>query len=354
MKPPFATRPARLGFTLIELLVVIAIIGVLIALLLPAVQSAREAARRAQCTNNLKQLALAAQNYVDSNGVLPSHGFWQRNASNPAAVYYGHSVFSSMLPFLEQGTIANAVNYNLPAFGVGAGGGPVHWTVAAIGLNTLWCPSDTVEPTPLQTGFYGTPTPGNPSTQHHLSYAGNSGTWPIFLSSTDSRFRSHIGNATGLVYHHSAMSLAGIRDGTSNTLLFGEKAHGILDPAEAAGYGWWNSGYWGDGTFDTMFPMNAHRRLREGIEDGLWFIPVQAASSFHPGGCNFAFADGSVRFIKETVQSWQNDLNNSGDPVGTAWIGSIQSWQLQPGAFVGVYQSLSTRKGGEVISADQF
>jgi prepilin-type N-terminal cleavage/methylation domain-containing protein/prepilin-type processing-associated H-X9-DG protein len=352
MRSPSARRASVRGFTLIELLVVIAIIGVLIALLLPAVQSAREAARRAQCINNLKQLALGAQNYVDSNGVLPSHNYWARPANNPNGYYYGHSVFSAMLPYLEQSQVANAVNYNLPSMGIAQGGGPVHWTVAHLGLSFLWCPSDEVQGSPIDTAFYGTPT-ANLGLQHHTSYVGNAGTWPSWVDPNSTAFQTQQSNMKGVIYQHSSTSLAALRDGTSNTLLFGERAHGILSEGDAAFYFWWNTGYWGDATFDTQFPMNAHRKFLPQIQnEGWWYVPVQAASSFHPGGCNFAFADGSVRFIKETISSWENDLASFGDPVGTVYSGD--TWLLQPNAFVGVYQSLSTRKGGEVISADQY
>ena len=125
----------RRGFTLIELLVVIAIIGVLISLLLPAVQAAREAARRAQCTNNLKQIALASLNYESAQGTLPPGQLLQIYRA-PFTYSYGHSVFVSILPYLEGSSIYQAYNF------------AVSWrnehnvTVAGAALNALWCPSD--------------------------------------------------------------------------------------------------------------------------------------------------------------------------------------------------------------------
>ncbi len=140
----FATH-RRTGFTLIELLVVIAIIAVLIALLLPAVQSAREAARRIQCTNNLKQIALAASNYHDVNGSFPGGSY--SPLVKPATWHFAQnfSSFVRMLPFTEQSTIYNAVNFNNNY------GSYTNVTIAGVQLAVLTCPSDTaINPTPLR------------------------------------------------------------------------------------------------------------------------------------------------------------------------------------------------------------
>src|SRR5262249_43189648 len=129
----------RPGFTLIELLVVIAIIGVLIALLLPAVQSAREAARRAQCTNNLKQLGLGMANYESANGSYPMAFFFQwypQGAPNGVTAADSYGPMVALLPYIEQAQVFNALNSSLGMFC------DQNQTVSAVGVNTLWCPSD--------------------------------------------------------------------------------------------------------------------------------------------------------------------------------------------------------------------
>ena len=131
--PRKCQRP--LGFTLIELLVVIAIIAVLISLLLPAVQSAREAARRAQCINNLKQIGLALANYRSSNGGFPMGNSVDWSTRMGQALV-GHGAFLSMLAFLRAAGIFNAANFSAPFFR------DENMTVFAYGVGTLWCPSD--------------------------------------------------------------------------------------------------------------------------------------------------------------------------------------------------------------------
>ena len=135
-------RAEQDGFTLIELLVVITIIGLLVALLLPAVQAAREAARRIECTNNLKQIALATLNYESVWSTLPRGGFLQSPAAgvgpvNPdGSLNVSGNLFLSLLPHLEQRPLYNAMNFDVNVFTA------INATVSATGVNTLWCPSD--------------------------------------------------------------------------------------------------------------------------------------------------------------------------------------------------------------------
>jgi prepilin-type N-terminal cleavage/methylation domain-containing protein len=148
------------GFTLIELLVVISIIAVLVGLLLPAVQSAREAAYRIQCTNNLKQIALATHGYVDDWTTLPRGGFLQQpfarsGLSDPTgAPYISGGVFLLLLPYLDQRPLYDAMNFDVNVFTA------INATISATGLSTFWCPSDSGVSGPRQWPTAVSTTPG--------------------------------------------------------------------------------------------------------------------------------------------------------------------------------------------------
>ncbi|QDV33023.1 DUF1559 family PulG-like putative transporter [Tautonia plasticadhaerens] len=270
------------GFTLIELLVVIAIIGVLIALLLPAVQAAREAARRAQCTNNLKQLGLAMHGYHDAFGTLP--GVRVEGAAAP---------FVSILPFVEQASLADSYNFD------------VVWdhasntTVTASRLDVLTCPSD--------------PHSGE------LSAAG-------FSPSAYTVPRS----ATNWSQHHAAFELgqyarfSQFRDGLSNTCLLYESAgrarwyvHGVMEPGGqtwdyygAAPWGTITEAWAGRSNGGWFFPVFISLDQAGGPPNVVWFVGSSvinvsnwygAAYSFHPGGMSMGMGDGSVRFVRQQV-----------------------------------------------------
>ena len=263
----------RGGFTLVELLVVIAIIGILIALLLPAVQSAREAARRMQCANNLKQIALAAHLYENSYQCLP-----------PARLKndYG-STFFILLPFLEQAS--SYVRFD-PTKGILH---PANAGVAETRIPTYLCPSMVVPrkvPDFECTGEFGAPG----------SYAVSTGTEHTLLTHTGAIVRPEMGR----------MKIADITDGTSGTLMIGEFDYGLKDlpwlgctsprPDGAWSRSQWAVGVHGGGwTWGSTFGAFNPDQYVLGRSYAFNF------RSEHPGGVNFAMVDGSVRFVEETI-----------------------------------------------------
>jgi prepilin-type N-terminal cleavage/methylation domain-containing protein/prepilin-type processing-associated H-X9-DG protein len=335
----------RRGFTLIELLVVIAIIAVLIALLLPAVQAAREAARRAQCVNNLKQLGLAIQNYHDVNGAIPPTALNSSATATPDFAMKGR-----MLPYLEQTVAYNALNmyalYN----------DPVNFTVRVIQINSFLCPSDTNIPNGPTTVGGMTGQPG------YHSYPNNIGT-----------FATNNGNMyDGPAYEMGAnfggtISLSSIIDGTSNTAIFSEfvrgrnlsTADGIFqvykDTIDATGTAapliqlmnncknvatvasgntlatsdqwqkgadWLNQNCGKGGGYSHIMPPNTRACYFSSTNASKTYTMV-GASSNHTGGVNVVFLDGSVKFVKNSVNP------------PTWW-------------------AISTKAGGEILSSDGY
>ena len=377
-------RGSRRAFTLIELLVVIAIIGVLIALLLPAVQAAREAARRAQCTNNLKQIALAAQNYHSANNVFPGNSY-SAKVSTQGQIYANFPAFVRMLPFMEQQGLYNAVNFDLTVFET------ANITLGTVKIDALVCPSDVWDPQPITTatanagGFSNVYTqvgpdylqgPNGPYLQQFTSYGAVQGTWTAqwrnsFMYSRGVLQPGAINEylmLNGVIYGDSANGISQIPDGTSTTFLFGEHAHSLIavyDPNYQNSEYCWNSPYYLDTLMSTYYPPNVGRTSNGNAGAGLgishYFIPG-AASSLHSGGVNFAFCDGSVRFIRDSIDSWSYDPNSGSSgprssdnvllPFGVTYTNYV--YAIGAGAKVGVYQALSTRKGGEVVSQSDF
>lgn len=333
----FDRKPTRPGFTLIELLVVIAIIGVLIALLLPAVQAAREAARRAQCTNNMKQLALAVHNYANSNGCLPMGStIWYM--ADLGRITDSHSLLVAMLPHYEQTVTYNAVNFDLNIYTY------ANVTVQNSGIGTLWCPSDGGISNKRLLPYSYEDVPAGVLYPGYSSYGGCAGVW--YYRSLDASKRSQ---SNGAFYVNSSTRLAEFADGTSNTFLLGERANGRLKPAEARDWHWWFDGYWGDTLFWTLYPINPYTKI--GTNTANLNTPnahIVGAGSFHPGGANLAFADGSVKFIKDSIQTLHHNPSD-GIPSEIELVNGI--YQLKPGNQFAVWQKLSTIGKGEVVSA---
>ena len=343
---------SRRGFTLIELLVVIAIIAVLIALLLPAVQSAREAARRAQCTNNLKQLALASHNYNSAVGCFPM-GLLDQFDPYSGFLWTSYGPMLPLTLYTEQVQLFNAMNFDLNVYD------PENTTINATGMGALWCPSDAgVEQPQLQN--YVLPSGSPAYNMRYSSYAGNAGTW----FATQFGTAGHA-NQNGVFYNQSTTTIAAISDGTSNTILFFEHTRNIENQGDQTSWHWWTSGNYGDTIGTVYWPINPQKKLPYSVSDATTGSNViGAASSLHPGGANVSFCDGSVRFVKETINCWVNDPTpgSYGIPPGVIQgvgndplYGSVfPIWSLQPNAQLGVWQALGTRAGGEVISADSF
>ena len=369
-----ARRAPLGGFTLIELLVVIAIIAVLISLLLPAVQAAREAARRAQCTNNLKQIGLALANYESSNGSY-MQGFSVQYDPSYGGIYTdsgGH--FVKILPFIEATALYNAMNFSIGVYH------SVNSTVMATGQNALWCPSDGSIIGLVDRTDYTT-TDNQPQPVYYSSYAGSLGTWVYNIYGNTQPTQGQFSQANGVLFTTIAppqgtplsaqpsvppVQLSGLTDGTSNTIAYSEHAHGLFSKVSYPGgngkdfydWNWWVSGNDGDTLFTTLYPINPQRKIGSGYasSNGSGDDVVLAASSFHPGGANFAFCDGSVRFLKDTIDTWPLIPASDGSliPVGFTQNSDGTYSANSPKARFGVYQALSTRNGGEVISSDKY
>jgi prepilin-type processing-associated H-X9-DG protein len=169
----------------------------------------------------------------------------------------------------------------------------------------------------------------------------------------------------GVYYAYSVTKIADITDGTSNTIMFGEHTRAIESAAtgDNISWHWWTSGNYGDTICNTYWPINPQKKLPYTCNDfTTGSNTIGAVSSMHPGGANVAFCDGSVRFIKDTINTWANvttatycqpnglTVATVTDPV----IGSVMIWQLAAGTNIGVWQKLATRNGGESISSDSF
>ncbi len=307
----------RNAFTLVELLVVIAIIGILIALLLPAVQAAREAARRSQCSNQLKQLGLAMLNYESTHRVLPPAGLDYGNTphtdSTPTTIL-NVSGFMLMLPFMEQQAVYNRYNFKGSAGAYNPGGIPLagdpglngNDQIVAMQLPIFYCPSDD--------GPRAMPWIGS-------SY-GISGNSTLYGARTCYEFSSNPGNEYGygnswnyfsgstsraLFGQNSAARLGDVKDGTSNTTAFIETT---LLTGDGGSNAWGYRGHVMVGVALYGNPPYGINQWQAPASWSSWYssAPVVGkvvewgnAGSLHPAGCQVCMADGSVRFVNEST-----------------------------------------------------
>ena len=318
----------RKGFTLIELLVVIAIIAILIALLLPAVQQAREAARRTQCKNNLKQIGLALHNYHDTYSVLPPGRIRNTYAGITDAWYTGNIAWAPrILAQIEQANIFATINWNL---GQGTSGTDGHGGVNGVSptgarrqiLPAFRCPSDPGTggvpwTTPAGVRVTGaTPNAGYASG----NYVGNVG--------TSTRLNA---NPPGIFGQNSRTKFRDITDGTSNTMAVSEVVIGFYregtndtanntvcstgakdtNSTRQAGYSWFYAYFPQAAFFSTFLGPNNKLSVDCGVNSDR---VNQAARSMHIGGVQAVLCDGSVRFVSENIDmgTWSN-LGNKSD-----------------------------------------
>lgn len=319
--PQFANRDPRAAFTLVELLVVIAIIGILIALLLPAVQAAREAARRMQCTSRMKQIALAIHNYQTAHNVFPPGNMYDGVRGRQQ---WGWAVF--LLPYLERGPLYRELAPNDRRL-VDVLNDPMARILVQTPINTFRCPTDRTPRLLTETDqirdFDGEAPVGTDFFGATSNFIGVTGFWDIADLP-----------ANGVFFVNSAISFQGIGDGTSNTFVLGERDKycaagtwsGVRDPLGSGPRG---ADYvLGRVSIKMNDPRNTgNDHCCEGF------------SSAHPGGANFAKCDGSVRFVSENIRFSNAGVTDFDSPVG---VGSI-------GASLGTYQRLGVRNDGQVI-----
>jgi prepilin-type N-terminal cleavage/methylation domain-containing protein/prepilin-type processing-associated H-X9-DG protein len=281
----------RCAFTLVELLVVIAIIGVLVALLLPAVQAARESGRRMQCGNHLKQIGLAMHNYHDVHQTLPS----------ACAFFYPPRPFGTwaafILPYLDEQTVYDRFDFNVMLTE------PVNRTAVSALISTYICPSDALSERPLMGGRIQTfqnpensmgmwyPVSLGPSYDRYCAFCSCAGSPDCYCCPTMSPYGT-LGDTIGLFGRHPrSIRFAEVRDGLSRTILAGDTL-----PSQCTYNGAYHQNF---PMAATNIPLNTFNSTIDG-EDTLWWSGC-GYKSMHPGGANFVLADGSVHFLSEEL-----------------------------------------------------
>lgn len=315
----------RVGFTLIELLVVIAIIAILIGLLLPAVQKVREAAARMTCTNNLKQLSISVHSYHDANGRVP-YNFSPNN--------YGYddngrswSWLTQILPYIEQGNLFTLGTFGTagplppnvvgpPAPAVTFNGANLLGPVNAANLKPFLCPSDSSSVSVKTNRANGSTGSGTGNT-NYKGVSGSNWQWGTYTNTGPSGNGNGLDLGDGFLYrsdHNRTLTLIGVLDGLSNTLMIGED---ITDLNTHCG---WTRANYATGT--CAIPLNnALMAGQPGFNNPGDWPNVYSFRSRHTGGANFGLGDGSVRFVRDSIAIAQ-------------------------------YRAASTIKGGEVVTLD--
>lgn len=313
--PPGRTRPlARLGFTLIELLVVVAVIGVLIGLLLPAVQAARESARRVTCSNRVKQFGLAIHNYHDAFRLLP-RAWW---LETPPDTFNGKPWAVTLLPFLEQQPLFDRFDHCRPPVDQLS---PANVAVVQSPIADFVCPSTPGDNELRRYTFNATPA-GLPFTATQIAACDYSPSTGVSGRYAQHAYGSELPHAReGALQAVSAAfsdghdgNFAGILDGLSNTFFLGERtggptvySGGRVDPVATANLIGLEGGGWGD-------LLGGEHWLRGSLHDGLHWPPREGPCainctnargfgfySFHPGGAEFLTADGAVHFLNPSI-----------------------------------------------------
>jgi prepilin-type processing-associated H-X9-DG protein len=354
LDPPVGGPPG--GLNLVHVLVLTAIAASVLVMTLTAVESAREAARRAQCVNNLKQITLASANYESDHGSFPMGNRYIDNTSFfsqslcSSSSWFGHSAFGFILPYMEGNARYNSINFSFQA------NSNRNTTTYFSKVNSYVCPSDLPAP-PYTSPWSQTSYGMSRGTQENIY-----GTWAVTSfpdpsAPNPNKCNAALGN--GMFGAEDGVRISMVTDGISTTTLFGETARWPDDPAK--GFNWWhftaafgtaNTGGYFSGDFRpetgafTYPDINAPPDRTGAIMNYVfcrcgsgnciptdWLDPKCtplvrmlgqfAFRSHHPGGANFAFADGSVKFLKNTINTK-------------------------------TYMALGTRAGGEDVSADQY
>lgn len=320
---------SRVGFTLVELLVVIAIIGILVGLLLPAVQAAREAARRMQCTNNLKQIGLALHNYHDTHRKFPHGNYFDLS---PGGNINSQWAWSAMiLPFIEQGNMFNQLNVG-PTSLEAAANNPVKLALLTTPLPAFICPSDAEAGVNRNRPFLAKSTGG----------LCNGMVLPTTVELAKSNYPGCNGNrdSDGIFLSGGTrdIGIKDITDGTSNSIMVGERPSNRYAKQTVATGPW--AAIWAgqeltcDGITNvwcllgkTEYQMNSGKHSQSATDTNAVDNPLLSFGSQHTGGANFVLADGSVRFISENIQ-WNDDPVGTNDLGAYHMLGSIADGQV--------------------------